>query len=127
MSFTFYSVSDSSVVSASEQNIPARCHLKSIASLLSSANELLPLSLTSLFSCPIVSISETFNWLLLRYERFNFFKRKDRNAMNMAHFGSGLLTTFKPGDMSKAEPFQERIEQEIKDIQEQIVVVRGKT
>jgi hypothetical protein len=48
---------------------------------------------------------------------------KDGNAMNVAQFGSGQLTTFKPGDISKAESCQERIEQGIKNIENQITVV----
>ena len=51
---------------------------------------------------------------------------KDGNAMNVAKFGSGQLTTFKIGDLSKAEFCQERIEQAIREIEEQITVVRRK-
>ena len=48
---------------------------------------------------------------------------KDGNAKNIAYFLSGLLTAFKPGDMSRAEFCQERIEKAIKDIEEQTAVV----
>ena len=51
---------------------------------------------------------------------------KDGNAMNVAKFGSGQLTTFKIGDLSKAEFCQERIEQAIRDIEDQITLVRSK-
>ena len=51
---------------------------------------------------------------------------KDGNAMNIVKFGSGELTTFKPGDLSKAESCQEQIEQAIKNIEAQITVVRRK-
>lgn len=52
---------------------------------------------------------------------------KDGNAMNVSHFGNGQLTTFKHGDhLSKAESCQERIEQAVKNIENQIMVVRRK-
>ena len=51
---------------------------------------------------------------------------KDGNAMNVVKFGSGELTTFKPGDLSKAESCQEQIGQAIKNVEAQITVVRRK-
>lgn len=51
---------------------------------------------------------------------------KDGNARNISHFGNGLLTTFKPGDISKAESCQEQIVNEIKDVEEQIALVLKK-